>query len=80
MLGNVASSANRWREATDTSAPRMVITAAATGLSYFDTASNQALNAIRYLCAAQGRYLNETFFTCPGKGLAAVVRSFDFLV
>ncbi|HMN28416.1 MAG TPA: hypothetical protein PKE45_09705, partial [Caldilineaceae bacterium] len=66
MLGNVAISANLWRGPIDTTDPRLVMTATATGASYFDTASKQQRYAIRFVCAAVDRNLNEASFDCPG--------------
>jgi len=77
MLGNISITASIWRGIIDTTNPRVVMTAAASGASYFDVASNQPLYAIRFVCAAQDRNLDETGFTCPGEGLAEPVRTFD---
>jgi hypothetical protein len=77
LLGNVAISSNVWRGVIDTRVPRTALTATVTGVSYFDTARNQRLYEVRFLCGAQDRYLNEATFTCPGKGLVEPVRSFD---
>ncbi|MCB9126113.1 MAG: cadherin-like domain-containing protein, partial [Caldilineaceae bacterium] len=75
MLGNVAISANLWRGMIDTFNPRVVMTATATGASYRD-AGGQVRYAVRYLCAAVDRNLDEATFTCPGEGAAEAVRSF----
>lgn len=75
MLGNVAISANLWRGMIDTTNPRMMMTATATGASYRD-AGGQMRYAVRYLCAAVDRNLDETSFVCPGEGAAEPVRSF----
>jgi hypothetical protein len=77
MLGNVAISAGLWRGMIDTSDPRVVMTATETGASHFDAASNQQMHAIRFICAAVDRNLDEAAFECPGEGLAEPVRSFD---
>ena len=76
MLGNVAISANQWRGTIDTANPRVVMTAINTGVSYFDAASNQQQYAIRVVCAAVDRNLNENTFECPGEGLIEPTRSF----
>ncbi|MFZ4662787.1 MAG: LamG-like jellyroll fold domain-containing protein, partial [Caldilineaceae bacterium] len=77
LLGNVAISSNVWRGIIDTRVPRTAMRATVTGASYFDTARNQRLYEVRFLCGAQDRYLNESTFTCPGEGLAEPVRTFD---
>ena len=77
LLGNVFISGNVWRGTIDTRTPRTVMTATATGATYFDTARNQQMNEIRFVCGAQDRYLNEASFVCPGEGLVEPVRSFD---
>ena len=69
MLGNVAISANLWRGMIDTFNPRVVMTATATGASYRD-AGGQVRYAVRYLCAAVDRNLDEATFTCPGRAMA----------
>jgi len=76
MLGNISITASIWRGIIDTTNPRVVMTAAASGASYFDVASNQPLYEIRFVCGAQDRNLDETGFTCPGEGLAEPVRTF----
>src|SRR5262249_28018273 len=74
MLGNVSISAGLWRGRTDPRAPRVVMTATASGASYFDAATNQQLYEIRFVCAAVDRNLNEAAFDCPGEGIAESVR------
>jgi hypothetical protein len=76
MLGNVAISTNLWRGEIDTTNPRMVMTAQATGASYLDAGSRR-LYAVRFLCAAADRNLNEASFQCPGRAVAEPVRSFS---
>jgi len=75
MLGNVAISANLWRGMIDTTNPRVVMTATATGASYRD-AGGQVRYAVRYLCAAVDRNLDEASFDCPGEGVAEATRTF----
>jgi hypothetical protein len=77
MLGNRAISANLWRGTIDTRDPRVVMTATASGASYFDAATNQQLYEIRFVCAAVDRNLNEAAFDCPGEGMAEPVRTFE---
>ncbi|MBX3010129.1 MAG: hypothetical protein KF832_01435 [Caldilineaceae bacterium] len=76
LLGNVAIRANLWRGTIDTTDPRVVMTATATGASYVDGASQQRRYAIRFVCAALDRHLNEASFDCPGKNVAVPTRSF----
>jgi hypothetical protein len=77
MLGNRQITANLWRGVIDNSAPRVVMTATATGATYVNPATNSQHYEIRYLCAATDRNLDETTFVCPGKGLQPPVRSFE---
>nr|HMN29011.1 hypothetical protein [Caldilineaceae bacterium] len=77
MLGNVSQIGNLWRGLIDTKAPRLLLTAKATGASYLDPAANARRYAIRYVCAAQDNYLNEARFQCPGDQLPPPVRSFE---
>ena len=76
LLGNVAISSNLWRGMIDTTNPRVLMTATNTGISYFDAASNQRLYAIRFLCAAVDRNLDQKAFACPGAGIAQATRTF----
>ena len=77
MLGNVSLIGNVWRGLIDTRAPRLTLTAKATGASYLDPATNTRRYAISYLCAAQDNYLDEARFQCPGEPLPPPVRSFE---
>jgi len=52
------------------------MTATPTGASHIDAASKQRRYAIRFLCAAVDRNLNEATFDCPGKSVAVPTRSF----
>jgi hypothetical protein len=52
------------------------MTATATGASHLD-ASQRRLYAVRFLCAAADRNLNEATFACPGRGVAEPTRSFS---
>ena len=79
MLGNQSISASVWRGQIDTREPRVVMTATASGASYFDAAANQQLYEIRFVCAAVDRNPLESSFQCPGEGLAEPVRSFESL-
>jgi hypothetical protein len=76
LLGNRSVASNAWRGVVDTLAPRVVMTATATGASYFDTAINARRSAVAYVCAAQDEHLSEADFTCPGSS-APPTRSFD---
>ena len=77
LLGNVSINSGAWRGIIDTRAPRVVMTATATGATYVNTADNTQRYEVRFVCAAQDRNLNEAAFACPGKGLVEPVRSFD---
>ena len=77
LLGNQIETANAWRGIIDTLPPRMVMTAAPTGASYFDQASNSQRYAIAYTCAATDRHLNEEAFDCPGEAVQEATRFFD---
>ncbi|MBK8048893.1 MAG: hypothetical protein IPK16_18285 [Anaerolineales bacterium] len=76
MLGNVNISGNQWRGMIDTTDPRVVMRAKNTGASYVD-ANNRKRYAVRFLCAAVDRNLNEKSFDCPGEGIAEPVRTFE---
>jgi hypothetical protein len=75
MLGNVSISSGLWRGMIDTSDPRVVMTASATGLTHLN-AQGQRRFQIRFVCGAQDRNLNEASFACPGRSLAEPIRSF----
>lgn len=77
MLGNVAINANLWRGTIDTTDPRLVMTATNTGVTTFDGSTLQRRYAIRFVCAAVDRNLNEATFDCPGEAVAEPVRSFE---
>jgi hypothetical protein len=76
MLGNRSINGNAWRGAIDTLDPRVRMTATATGASYFDAASNQQMNEIRFVCTATDRHLTEESFVCPGNSIQPPVRTF----
>jgi hypothetical protein len=77
MLGNVSQIGNLWRGLIDTQAPRLTLTAKATGASHLDPATNARRYAIAYVCAAQDDYLDDARFQCPGSQLPPPVRSFE---
>jgi hypothetical protein len=77
LLGNVAIGANQWRGIIDTQAPRVVMTAVTSGVSFFNNADNTQRYEIRFVCAAVDRYLYEESFECPGEGLQPLIRSFE---
>ncbi|MFN8440654.1 MAG: LamG-like jellyroll fold domain-containing protein [Caldilineaceae bacterium] len=77
MLGNRSVAGNAWRGAIDTLDPRVSMTATATGANYFDAASNQTMNEIRFVCTATDRHLSEESFDCPGNSIQPPVRSFS---
>jgi hypothetical protein len=77
MLGNIAISANQWRGIIDVLAPRMLMSATPTGLSYFDPVMGAQRYAIAYVCAAVDRNLNGDSFDCPGEGIQPPLRSFE---
>jgi hypothetical protein len=76
VLGNVAISANLWRGEIDTTGPRVLMTATPTGASYVDAGGRQR-HAVRFVCAAVDRNLDEAAFDCPGESVAEPTRTFD---
>ncbi len=76
MLGNVHVSANLWRGPIDTLAPRVAISATATGASYFDPATNQQMHEIRFTCGVVDRYLSDESFDCSGNSVQAPTLTF----
>ncbi len=76
ILGNRSVAGNAWRGAIDTRDPRVSMTATATGVTYFDAASNQTMKEIRFVCSATDRHLTEERFVCPGNSMQPPVRTF----
>lgn len=76
MLGNRTVTPKLWRGVIDTLAPRVVLTAQPTGALYFDQSAGDYRGGVRYVCAAQDRYLSDAGFSCPGSGLPPPIRSF----
>jgi Ca2+-binding RTX toxin-like protein len=77
LLGNKRETTGVWRGIIDTRAPRVAISAAATGNSYYDFASNARIHEIDYACRAEDLYLREDSFDCPGNALRPPTRTFD---
>lgn len=77
LVGNRSLSVNVWRGIIDTQAPRVAISASATGASYFDATSNAQMHEIALTCAAVDRHLSDTDFACPGNALQPPTRAFD---
>jgi hypothetical protein len=74
-LGNRQVIAGLWRGMIDTTDPRVVMTATATGASFVNKAGNRRYQ-VRFVCAAVDRNLSEPTFVCPGEAVAETVRSF----
>jgi hypothetical protein len=76
-LGNQAPTSNVWRGIIDLLAPRVTITATATGQQYVDPATNKRYHAIAYAYTTQDRHLDEARFSGPCDGQAPPRRSFN---
>jgi hypothetical protein len=75
VADNVNLIPNAWRGVIDTRAPRVVLTVTPTGATYSE--GNRQRYALRYICAAQDRYLDGATFQCPGENLPPAISSFD---
>ena len=75
MLGNRRITPNVWRGMIDTTDPRLVMTAAATGASFIDSSGVRRYE-VRFVCAAVDRNLDEATFVCLGEGQAEPTRTF----
>ena len=74
MLSNSLITSNVWRGVIDTLAPRVAMTATATGNSYKDPTLNKRLYQVTYACVAVDQYLDDASFRCPGNALQPPTR------